>query len=80
MPAFGVFYQRMYPTLSPKPANVKEAFLVVQKMWGALTETEKEVRPVVPIHRKRPKVSIASAHFSYPSHRDLHPLLLSPHL
>jgi len=51
MPAFGVFYQRMYPNLSPKPVNIKEAFLTVRAMWGALSETEKEVRPVVPIRR-----------------------------
>jgi hypothetical protein len=45
MPAFGIFYQRMYRTLNPKPADVKEAFITVRKMWGELGEAQKEVRP-----------------------------------
>lgn len=52
MPAFGIFYQRMYPTLNPKPADVKEAFILVRNMWGALSDTEKEVRPFIPLHRQ----------------------------
>lgn len=51
MPAFGVFYQRMYPTLNPKPTDIKETFTTVRNMWGALSETEKEVCPFLPLHR-----------------------------
>ena len=42
----------MYPTLNPKPADVKEAFILVRNMWGALSDTEKEVRPFIPLHRQ----------------------------
>ena len=52
MPAFGVYFQRMYPTLSPKPATTKEAFLTVRNMWGVLSEAEKEVRLAVLLHRR----------------------------
>ncbi|PVG03963.1 hypothetical protein CPB86DRAFT_803947 [Serendipita vermifera] len=40
--AFSLFVKRMFPTLSPKPANAPAGMPILTNMWASLTQAEKE--------------------------------------
>ncbi|CAG8719270.1 15970_t:CDS:2, partial [Acaulospora colombiana] len=40
--AFSLFVKRIFPTLSPKPANAPAGMPIIRNMWENLTQTEKK--------------------------------------